>query len=100
MNNTPRQFKVITAPDITELTMCGLDGEGHCITCSDEAQLANVLRVDVDTGIAFVSINDASEEIDITLVEDVMPGSMLLVHGGVAIANITDNTDAANGGMQ
>jgi hydrogenase maturation factor len=27
-----------------------------------------------------------TEEIDITLVENVMPGDLLLVHGGVAIA--------------
>lgn len=93
MNNTQRQFKVITTQDVAASTTCGLDASGHCITCSDEAQPANVLSVDSDAGIAFVSLNDATEEIDITLVEDVMLGSTLLVHGGVAIANITDITD-------
>ena len=86
MSNTERPFKEIFT--LTPAT-CELDAEGHCITCSDEAQPARVLRVDADAGTAFVAIKDATEEIDITLVEDVMPGSTVLVHGGVAIANIT-----------
>lgn len=66
---------------------CELDAEGHCITCSDEALPATVLRVDQEAGLALVTVNDATEEIDITLVESVAPGDVLLVHGGVAIAH-------------
>jgi hydrogenase maturation factor len=65
---------------------CELDAEGHCITCSDEALAARVLRIDQDTGVAFVTIEEVTEEVDITLIDDVAPGDMLLVHGGVAIA--------------
>ena len=65
---------------------CDLDTEGHCITCSDEALPARVLRIDQDTGVAFVTIEDVTEEIDITLIDDVIEGDVILVHGGVAIA--------------
>ena len=73
---------------------CELDAErmrGHCVTCSDEALTARVLRVDQETGLALVEIvaeKHTTEEIDITLVESVAPGDLLLVHGGVAIANL------------
>lgn len=65
---------------------CDLDAEGHCITCSDEALPARVLRLDQDTGIAFVTIEDATQEIDITLLDEINEGDIILVHGGVAIA--------------
>ena len=67
---------------------CVLDAEGHCITCSDEALSASVLRVDQETGIALVALGNEQSEIDITLVEEVVAGDWLLVHGGVAIATI------------
>lgn len=75
---------------------CDPEAEGHCVTCSDEALTARVLRVDQETGLALVEIVDVgaqfiapkTEEIDITLVESVDPGDLLLVHGGVAIANL------------
>jgi hydrogenase maturation factor len=67
---------------------CELDAEGHCITCSDEALPAKVLSVDSETGLALVMLKDETEEIDITLVEGVAPGDVLLVHGGVAIAHL------------
>jgi hypothetical protein len=70
---------------------CELDVDGHCVTCSDEALTARVLRVDQETGIALVEIvaeKYTTEEVDITLVESVDPGDLLLVHGGVAIANL------------
>jgi len=64
--------------------------EGHCITCSDEALSASVLRVDSENGLALVTIegSETAEEIDITLVDDIAPGDVVLVHGGVAIAHI------------
>ena len=65
---------------------CELDAEGHCITCSDEALAARVLRIDQDTGVAFVIIEEATEEVDITLIDEVVAGDVILVHGGVAIA--------------
>lgn len=73
---------------------CELDVEGHCITCSDEALPAKVLRIDQQMGIAFVTIQDTTEEVDITLVDDVVEGDMLLVHGGVAIGLLDEANDA------
>jgi len=65
---------------------CIPDAHGQCATCSDEALPATVLRVDAVSGLALVQVNDTTEEIDITLVDDVAPGDVLLVHGGVAIS--------------
>jgi hydrogenase maturation factor len=73
---------------------CTLDADGHCITCSDEALQVRVLHVDQENGLAQVTINDTSEEIDITLVESVAPGDVLLVHGGVAIARVDEASNA------
>ena len=64
---------------------CQLDSNGHCITCSDEALPARILRVDEETGLALVEVKDTTEEIDITLVDSVAPGDLVLVHGGVAL---------------
>lgn len=70
---------------IRNAASCELDAEGHCITCSDEALPATVLHVDSEKGLALVTVQDTTEEIDITLVESVVPGDLVLVHGGVAI---------------
>jgi hydrogenase maturation factor len=67
---------------------CSLDSEGHCITCSDEALLVTVLRIDSETGLALVEVQGVTEEVDTTLVESVAPGDTLLVHGGVAIGHV------------
>ena len=73
---------------------CAVDAEGHCITCSDEALQVRVLYVDEENGLAQVTINGTSEEIDITLVESIAPGDVLLVHGGVAIARVEEASNA------
>ena len=96
---------------------CEFDAEGypaslaHCATCSDEALPARVLRVDQERGLALVSVvgtrfiapvvgtrfiaspNETVEEIDISLVDSVAPGDLLLVHGGVAIAHQSEAHD-------
>ncbi|GAC1567174.1 MAG: hypothetical protein NVS3B14_12400 [Ktedonobacteraceae bacterium] len=73
---------------------CELDAQGRCITCSDEALEARVLRVDQQMGVAFVTINDALEEIDISLLDEIVPGDRLLVHGGVAISRLDEANNA------
>jgi hydrogenase maturation factor len=47
-----------------------------------------VLRVDLESGLALVEVKDTTEEIDVTLVDEVAPGDVLLVHGGVAIGHV------------
>jgi hypothetical protein len=89
-------IEILTGDQVTlkhELTpisnsSCVLDAEGHCVTCSDEALPAKVLRIDEQAGQALVTVKDATEEIDITLVDDVAPGDILLVHGGIAIGHV------------
>lgn len=59
--------------------------EGGCITCADNAVPVRVVSVDEATGLAMVTIQDRTEAIDITLVDDVTPGALLLIHAGIAI---------------
>jgi hydrogenase maturation factor len=73
---------------------CRFDADGHCITCSDEALEVRVLCVDDENGLAQVTLDGASEEIDISLVENIVPGDVLLVHGGIAIARIDEASNA------
>jgi hydrogenase maturation factor len=65
--------------------VCTPDASGHCITCSDEAIPVKVLQIDLDTGLAQVEVANTIEEVDITLLDTVTPGDIILVHGGVAI---------------
>ena len=69
-------------------SLCELDADGHCVTCSDEALPVRVIRVDAESGLALVEVKDTTEEIDVTLVDEVVPGDVLLVHGGVAIGHL------------
>jgi hydrogenase maturation factor len=62
--------------------------DGHCLTCSDQAIPVKVLCVNHETGLAQVTIGEETEEIDITLVDNVAPGDTLLAHGGVAIERL------------
>ncbi len=87
-NGTPQRLEMFSG-----LT-CQPDAEGHCITCSDEAVAVKVLRVEQESGLAQVEVEDQTEEVDITLVEHVAPGAMLLVHGGVAIALLEEANNA------
>jgi hydrogenase maturation factor len=77
-----------------EEVSCTLDTEGHCITCSDEALQVRVLNVDEENGLAQVTLNGTEEEIDISLVESIAPGDILLIHGGVAIARVDEANNA------
>lgn len=70
---------------------CQPDADHHCLTCADEAVPVKVIRIDQEAGLAFVDdpINPTgqAEEIDITLVENVAVGDILLAHAGVAIVH-------------
>ena len=59
----------------------------HCLTCSDEVLSVKVVSMDEQALLALVEIDGQQEEVDISLVEQVTPGDMLLVHGGVALAS-------------
>lgn len=72
-------------------TDCAPTADGHCITCSDEALVATVLRIEQENSVALVSVQGLTEEIDITLVDTVVAGDQVLVHGGVAVALFTES---------
>lgn len=90
-NETPKLTLMGSSGDMggaSSRPYCVLDAEGHCITCSDEALPALVLHIDQQTGLAQVEIEGRTEEVDVTLVDEALPGTWLLVHGGAAIATI------------
>lgn len=82
------------ASSVAGYASCEPDAQGRCITCSDEAVRARVLRVNQEAGVAFVTVEDITEEVDISLVDDVASGDMLLVHGGVAISRLDEANNA------
>lgn len=67
---------------------CTPDAAGHCVTCSDEALPARILQIDHAQNLALVAVGDDMMEVDVTLVDEVKPGDLVLVHGGVAIASL------------
>ncbi len=75
---------------------CPVDAGGHCITCSDEALPATVLRLDLDTETALVLVGGQESEVDVSLLEGVAAGDTLLVHGGVALFNQTRQGGGGN----
>jgi hypothetical protein len=74
--------------DVARLTAgwaCAPDSPGHCITCSDEALEACVIEVEGDTALVGLSESEIWAAIDISLLDVVVPGNRLLIHGGVAL---------------
>jgi hydrogenase maturation factor len=67
---------------------CLPDAHGRCVTCSDEALPATVLRLLEDGWTAVATVEGRETEIDISLVDEVAVGQRVLVHGGVALATV------------
>lgn len=88
--NTKRLIQMDPAPQTFESSYCEPDAHGYCATCSDEAVPARVLQIRSAEPTALVEINGRETEIDISLVEDVAPGRILLVHGGVAVGSLEE----------
>jgi hydrogenase maturation factor len=65
----------------------GCESPEACITCSDAGQVAEVQRVD-DDGRAETLVGGVTETIDVSLVDPVGPGHLVLVHAGVAVAPV------------
>ena len=66
---------------------------GTCLTCSDEALPARVVRL-MDDGFAVVEIGGARERVSVALV-DAAPGDTVLVHAKEAIAVVAVVTPEA-----
>jgi hydrogenase maturation factor len=67
------------------LPACTPDAHGRCALCADEALTAEVLQVS-GGGMALVRIDNATLEVDVTLIDQIAPGDRVLIHGGVALA--------------
>lgn len=69
---------------------CVPDAHGHCATCSDEALPAKVLEIHEMEEIALVDLDGKTIEVDVSLMEEVFFGQVLLVHGGVAVGSLSE----------
>jgi hydrogenase maturation factor len=56
-----------------------------CITCSDEGRVAEVSAIRPD-GLVDAVVNGRREAVDASLVDQVVPGDLVLVHAGVVLA--------------
>jgi hydrogenase maturation factor len=66
----------------------GADG---CVTCGDVALPMRVLEIDRDRELALCCAPDGGHvAVEITLVEPVANGDLLLVHAGTALAHAAD----------
>jgi hypothetical protein len=62
-----------------------------CITCSDEGRLGEVVVPPADAfGPAVVRTAEGDEDVDVTLVGDVAPGDLVLVHAGAALTRLEE----------
>ncbi len=66
-----------------------------CVTCSDEGRLGEVvLSPEAEFSPALVRTATGEEAVDVTLVGDVAPGDLVLVHAGAAITRVDEHTEA------
>ena len=65
--------------------------EDVCVTCSDEGRIGEVLFEPADaTSSALVRTANGEEWVDVTMITDVAPNDLVLVHAGAAITRISD----------
>jgi hypothetical protein len=65
--------------------------EEVCVTCSDEGRPGEVVTPAIGPfGAALVRTSDGEEQVDVTLVGDVRPGDLLLIHAGSALTRVGD----------
>ncbi|MBO0728649.1 MAG: HypC/HybG/HupF family hydrogenase formation chaperone [Acidimicrobiaceae bacterium] len=62
-----------------------------CVTCSDEGRVAEILDVG-EGGEADALAGGRRETIDVSLVDSVRPGDLVLVHAGTAIATLEQSS--------
>ncbi len=61
----------------------------HCVTCSDEGVAMTVIRVDERRGLALCADPEGKRHtVEIALLADADVGAHVLVHAGVAIAEL------------
>jgi hypothetical protein len=65
--------------------------EEGCVTCSDEGRLAEILTASVQ-GMARVRTGEGEEAVSTVLVDPVAPGELVLVHAGMAISKVGEES--------
>ena len=66
-------------------------GSERCITCGDVGDPSTVVAVDSDRELALCTGPEGDRStVEIALVAPVVPGDVLLVHAGTAIARLDD----------
>jgi hypothetical protein len=76
---------------------CSVDGV--CVTCSDEGHLGEVVTVRVEGDfdrLAVARTASGLEEIDASLVGDLAPGDLVVIHAGSAIGLVEDGSESAS----
>jgi hydrogenase maturation factor len=71
---------------MTNANHCAID-DAHCITCSDEGIEMTVVAL-TQCGAQCRDPAGVDQRVETDLVEPVQTGDVLLVHAGVAIANL------------
>jgi hypothetical protein len=62
-----------------------------CVTCSDEGRLGEVISAPADPhGQALIRTAQGEEFVDVTVLGEVAPNDLVLVHAGTAIARLDD----------
>jgi hypothetical protein len=65
-----------------------------CVTCSDEGRLGEVISAPADAhGQALIRTADGEEFVDVTVLGEVAPNDLVLVHAGTAIARLDDSAE-------
>lgn len=73
-------------PPLRSTPLC--EPDGHCITCSDEAIPMRIVET-ANGGVALCEAEGGGRvEVLVGLVDDVVPGDLVLVHAGAALARI------------
>ncbi len=81
---------------VRESTACHDD---HCITCGDDGVPMTVLDVNHRSGLALCEDPDgARSSVEVALVAPVSVGSLVLVHAGTAIAELSESAAFAGVG--
>jgi hydrogenase maturation factor len=73
-------------------------GDEVCITCSDDGRVGEV-QATCEPGRAQVLVNGALETIDVSLVDPVAHGDLVLVHAGVALTALQDGVSGGSGDL-
>jgi hypothetical protein len=64
--------------------------EDVCVTCSDEGRIAEVVLAPDAIGQALVRTAKGEELVDVSLLDDIAPNDLVLVHAGAAITRLEE----------